>query len=130
MATEKETAASKGYAIKLVISGASTNATLVHGFPGYVYGWVCSNVNAAARYLKLYDLAAAPTVGTDTAVLITPIPGATTGGLNGQQIPGGLWFKNGIALALTTGVAQSDTGAVAANDIVVNLFYSSRPPLQ
>lgn len=37
---------------------------------------VTSNINAAARYLKLYNKASAPTVGTDTPVLTIPLPPA------------------------------------------------------
>ena len=36
-------------------------------------------------------------------------------------LPMPLKFSTGIAFALTTGAADSDTGAVAANDIIVNL---------
>ena len=35
----------------------------------------------------------------------------------------GMKFDNGIAIALTTGLADADTGAVAANEQVVNLTY-------
>ncbi len=83
-----------------------------------------TNTNAAVRYLKIYNKASAPIVGTDTPVLVFAIPAATTGA--GSNIPigvPGIKFVTGIAFALTTGAADSDTAAVAANEIIVNLAY-------
>jgi hypothetical protein len=111
---------SGGHTISRTISAASTNATSVKGSAGQVYGWYLSNTNTSARYLKLYNKATAPTVGTDTPVLTICIPGS--GGAN-VEFTHGIAFGTGIALALTTGAADSDTGAVAANEIIVNLFY-------
>ena len=112
-----------GLSTSRVISAASTNATSVKGSAGQVYGIYAHNINAAARYLKLYNKASAPTVGSDTPLLTLPIPGnaAGAGFVLAQAI--GIEFATGIALALTTGVADADTGAVAANEITVNLLY-------
>lgn len=107
-----------------LISAASTNATSVKASAGTLYSITASNINAAARYLKIYNKASAPTVGTDTPVLVFLIPGNTAGA--GTNIPIGLpgyEFTTGIAFALTTGAADSDTGAVAASEIIVNLGY-------
>lgn len=120
LAVAMAVATSGGYLTNRKLSAASTNATNAKGSAGQVYGWYLYNANAAARYLKLYNKATAPTVGTDTPVLTIPIPAG--GGAN-LEIAGGLEFTLGISYALTTGIADSDTGAVAANDIVVNLFY-------
>lgn len=109
----------------MTISAASTNATSVKGSAATLYGVQVYNTNAAARYLKLYNKASAPTVGTDTPVKVITIPGATTGAGSNITIPAcGIAFGTGLAFALTTGVANSDTGAVAANEIVVNLDYA------
>jgi hypothetical protein len=107
-----------------VISAASTNATNVKGSAGTVGFIHAINLNAAVRYLKFYNKATSPTVGTDTPILTLPIPASTTGA--GFVIPvpvGGIDFTTGISLALTTGIADADTGAVAANEITVNLGY-------
>lgn len=105
-------------------SAATTNATSVKASAGQLYMVTASNTNAAVRYLKLYDKASTPTVGTDTPVLAFAVPGNTAGaGTNIPVPPCGLQFANGIAFALTTGAADSDTAAVAANEIVVNLGY-------
>lgn len=104
-------------------SAASTNATSVKASAGQIYSIACMNTNASARYLKLYNKASAPTVGTDTPVQVYTIPGNTAGSGMTITFPVGLSFGTGIAFALTTGAADSDTGAVAANEIIVNLSY-------
>lgn len=104
------------------ISAASTNATSVKASAGTINDGCVSNINAAARYFKLYNKASAPTVGTDTPILTlllppnsnTPIP---TGGL-------GLRCSTGVAYAITTGIAVADTGAVAASEHSVHLNYT------
>ena len=90
---------------------------------GQVFGIYAHNVNAAVRYLKLYDKASAPAVGTDTPVMTLPIPGNTAGAGFVLEQANGIAFAAGIALALTTGVGDSDTGAVASNEITVSLLY-------
>lgn len=105
-------------------SAASTNATSLKASAGQVYNIMCTNTNAAARYLKLYNKASSPTVGTDTPVQVYAIPGNTAGAGFTISFPVGLIFTTGIAFATTTGAADSDTGAVAANEIVINIAYA------
>jgi hypothetical protein len=112
-----------GLSAHKTISAASTNATSVKGSAGQLFGWYISNVNAAARYLKLYNKATAPTVGTDTPVMTLLIPGNTAGVAGHVEMTNGIDFTTGIAFALTTGAADADTGVVAANEQIVNLFY-------
>jgi hypothetical protein len=113
-------ATSGGWTSSITLSAASTNATSAKGSAGQVGGWYLYNANAAVRYFKLYNKATSPTVGTDTPVMVIPIP---PGSAANVEFGKGIAFATGIAFALTTGVANSDTGAVAANEIVVNLFY-------
>lgn len=113
-----------GYTPSKTVSAASTNATSLKATAGVVGGVYASNINAAARYLKFYNKSSAPTVGTDIPVQTYLIPGNTAGGGTNIPIPErGIAFSAGIAWALTTGVQDSDTGAVAANDLVVNILY-------
>ncbi|MBN8493720.1 MAG: hypothetical protein J0M00_20115 [Burkholderiales bacterium] len=103
-------------------SAASTNATSTKASAGTVWSIVANNINAAVRYLKLYNKASAPVVGTDTPVLTIPIP---AGGL--AQVDGGsngIRFGTGIAWALTASAADSATDAVAAGDIKVAIAYT------
>ena len=113
-----------GLSIGKLISANSTNATSLKGSAGQVYTIYAHNVNAAVRYLKIYNKASSPTVGTDTPVITFPIPGNTAG--NGAVLDTGgmgIAFATGIAYAVTTGVADSDTAAVAANEIVLTILY-------
>jgi hypothetical protein len=102
--------------ISRLVSAATVNATVAKAAPGFLYGWVVSNANAAARYLKLYDLATAPTVPVMT-VMVPP------GRTSIAQLPAGIGFRSGIAFGLSTAAADADTGAVAAGELLVNLFY-------
>lgn len=113
-----------GLTISRVISAASTNATSAKASAGQVFTIIAMNTNAAVRYLKLYNKATSPTVGTDTPVMTIPIPGNTAGAGFVLDTGGmGIAFATGIGFALTTGIADSDTGAVAANEIVINVLY-------
>jgi hypothetical protein len=82
------------------------------------------NRAAAERFVKVYDgLAASVVVGTTAPKLTFAIPASTT--LPPIPVPKGGWsFDTGIVIAATTGIADADTGAPAANDVVVNLGYS------
>lgn len=114
---------SGGLSMHKTVSASSTNATSVKGSAGQVYSVQLFNTNASARYFKLYNKATAPSVGSDTPVKTLTIPGSTTGAglvLNWDK---GLAFSTGIAFALTTGATDADTGAVAANELIVGLDY-------
>lgn len=105
-----------------LISAATTNATSVKASAGEIGLIVAFNTNAAVRYLKLYNKASAPTVGTDVPVLTLPIPPNN----NGFVIPiaDGLAFSTGIALAITAGVGDADATAISANEVTINLGYA------
>ena len=87
--------------------------------------WV-TNVSDNTRWIKFYDNSA-PTVGSDTPVITFGIPGNTSQDITGNLGIGdiGCYFNNALSIAATTGVADSDTGAPATNDVVINVFYST-----
>lgn len=105
------------------VSAASTNATSLKASAGQVYSVTASSVNAAVRYLKFYNKASAPTVGTDTPVYVLPIPGNTAGAGITHSFPVGLEFPTGIAWALTSGATVADTGAVSASEHIISIGY-------
>ena len=80
-------------------------------------------MNAAVRYLKLYNKATAPTVGTDVPVKTIAIPGNTAGAGVVLAWPHGLAFGTGIAFALTTEATDAGTTGVAGSEITVNIDY-------
>lgn len=92
---------------------------------GQVYWIHAMNMVATARYLKFYNATAASvTVGTTTPVLTFPIPAnSTTGAGFVFNIPQGIPFSTAISVACTTGVADNDTGAPGASDVIINVGY-------
>lgn len=113
-------ATSGGSTPRHAISAASTNATSVKGSAGMVYGISISNTNAAARYFKLYDKSSSPTVGTDTPKSTIQIPANAT---VIRVYPVGMVFSSGIAYAATGAMGDSDTTAIGAGDLSMDLDY-------
>lgn len=104
---------------RLISAAASTNATSVKASAGSVFRVRGFNNNAAARFLKFYNKASAPTVGTDTPVLTYRL--APTADF---AIDVCLYFSAGIAYAITTAAADADTGALTAGDVqAMNISY-------
>jgi len=98
----------------------------VKGTAGTVYSMWVTNTATSTRWIKFYNATAASvTVGTTTPVITIGIPGNTSDDITGAfGGPGqGVAFGTAITVAATTGVADSDTGAPAANDVIVNIFY-------
>lgn len=94
------------------VSAASTNATSVKASAGNLFEITASNVTATATFVKLYNKASAPTVGTDVPVLTISVPANTTVAMQfGSQ---GKRFATGIALAVTAAAAATDTAAAVA----------------
>jgi hypothetical protein len=106
------------------LSTADVNSAVVKATGGKVFGWYITNVNAAARFVKLYDLGVAPTVGTTVPKLTILVPGAATGGVAFAQFPAGIAFPAGIGIGITTVATDADATATAANEQIVNLFYA------
>lgn len=97
----------------------------VKGSAGQVYGLWFTNTATSTRYLKFYNATEANvTVGTTTPVITLGLPGNTTDEISGVfSTAYGLQFDTAICVAATTGLADNDTGAPAANDVLVNIFY-------
>ena len=105
-----------------VVAAASTNSSLVKGAAaGTLEELALFNTTAAAIYVKFYDKATAPTVGTDAPAFTLQIPA------NGSVIIGsslGKPFANGIGYGITGAAADSDTTAVTAGSITGYLLWS------
>jgi hypothetical protein len=113
--------ASGGLSIYSVNSSGAANQdeAAVKGSAGQVYGYALFNTTASARYVKLYNLASGATSGSTPAIRIYLPP---TGGAN-LSMENGLQFGTGICIRITTGAADSDSGACSANDVLGNVFY-------
>ena len=101
----------------LVNSAATTNSTLVKSVAGTLFGMVISNTGAAAAFVKLYNLATAPVVGTSAVVLTIPVPAGGTVSINWGPL--GMRFGTGIGLAITNLAPDADTTAVALGQVKV-----------
>lgn len=109
--------------LRLLASAATTNATLVRASAGRLFQIVGLNNVASVRYLKLYNKASVPTVGTDVPVLTIALKASDR--FEVDLNPYGQFFSTGIAFAITGAVADNDTTAIAANDILgLNVWYS------
>ena len=94
-----------------LVTAASTNATLVAAGSIGLNEITISNLTAAIIYVKLYNKATAPTVGTDVPRVTIPVP---IGGLVAIEFGNlGKRFPLGLGLAVTAGAAATDTAAVA-----------------
>lgn len=92
---------------------------------GQVYGIWFSNMATTTRFLKFYNAdAATVVVGTTTPVITLALPGNTSDDISGMfASANGIAFGTAITVAATTGLADADTGAPSANDVIVNIFF-------
>lgn len=88
------------------VTTASTNSVVVKASGGNLYEATFSNVTASAMYVKIYNKATAPVVGTDVPVMTIPLPAGSF-----QSVQFGYTGKR-----LATGIGMAVTGAIAATD--------------
>ena len=88
--------------------------------PGSLFGYYITNLSASVRFIKLYNKASAPVVGTDIPMATLAISAGVTVNMRDAA---GIAFSNGIAIAATNLVADTDTTSPAANDVVANVYY-------
>lgn len=92
-------------------SAATTNAASVKASAGSLFELSLFNATAATVYLKLYNKASAPTVGTDVPIMTIPVAAGALYAAEFGRI--GKRFSTGIALAITGAAAATDTTAIA-----------------
>lgn len=106
---------------RLVSAAGSDNATNVKASAGVLHHVIGYNAAASARYLKFYNKATAPTVGTDTPVLTLYLMPNSAFVLD---FPEGFAFSLGIGYGMTTAAADNSTAALTAGDVVcLNVLY-------
>ena len=95
-----------------VTTAASTNASVQKSTSGNLFEITASNPTATAAYLKFYNKAAAPTVGTDVPVMTIPVAANSFV----SYVPGGQGkrFTTGIAMAVTGAITAADTTSAVA----------------
>lgn len=106
--------------IYTVQSLASVNSTLVLARPGVLSQISLSNHDATHHFIKFYNKAIAPVVGTDVPLATMLIPPK---GIFIITLPFGLNFSKGIGFGLTKNPEISDTTPVPADGIVGFFTY-------
>jgi len=105
-------------------SAASTNGALIITGTSGVQAFYATNTGATPAFVKLYNKATAPTVGTDVPEMIIAVPASVSGVPGVAVFPigySGLRFALGLGIAVTGAVADTDTTAVAAGQVKVKL---------
>ena len=95
-----------------LVSAATTNAQFMKASAGNLFELSLFNVTAATVYLKLYNKASAPTVGTDVPIMTIPVAAGALYAAEFGRL--GKRFGTGIALAITGAAVATDTTVVAA----------------
>lgn len=103
-------------------SAATTNATNLKASAGRMFGVSVFNTAGYNVFLKFYDKASAPTVGTDTPVWTIPVQ---AGGGFAEEFTGAPFpFTLGIAYAITKLQPDSDTTVVVAGDLTGSVRWA------
>jgi hypothetical protein len=108
-----------GSLIAKINSAASTNATNVKASAARLYGYHIANTSAAWRYVKLHNVATAPTAGAAVAMVIPIPPGGSV--FTENTVP--VAFATGLGYTIVTGAADTDATAVGASEVIGTLFY-------
>ena len=110
--------------VRSVISVNNTTAVAIKTTPGAMYSVEAFSNNITLAYIKLYNTLV--TCGSATPPLARYMIsfGVTSsgGGFTASNINGDAYF-DGIYMCITTGIADSDTGAPAAGAYIVNVHY-------
>lgn len=120
-ATSANTSNNNPCTLARVKAAASTNATSVKGSTARLYAYAFYNNTASAKSVKLYNKASAPVVGTDAPAFSVLVP---ANGAVQWSNDLGIGFSAGIAYAITGAIADSDTTAVAADDVHGFIAYA------
>jgi hypothetical protein len=98
------------------ISATTTNATAVSSVPANISILHMENSGDGVRYVKFYNKASAPVVGTDVPLITIGIPAVSSSSFTLPALVG-IDFSIGISFAITLGAADTDTTplTVAAN---------------
>lgn len=103
-----------------ILAAAGTNPTVVKGSMAMLRGGWVHNLRASPVYLKLFNKASSPTVGTDTPVYQIPLSAGYCGPL--PDLIYGSQFSSGLGYAITAGQPLLDATGVTAGDLSGVLF--------
>jgi hypothetical protein len=98
-----------------------TSGVNIKGSAGNISGWYIANNAAYAVFVKFYNKATAPVVGTDTPVFTIQIPASSATNVNFAP---GINFPTGIGIGASKAVGDGDSTALATNDCVANILWN------
>lgn len=113
-------ATANGATSSRVVAAATTNATSLKASAGNISQMDLFNVAAYDVFVKFYNKASSPTVGTDTPIWTLPLKAGT--GYSGSFLQGKS-FATGIAYAITKLLADADTTALVAGDVTGSIDW-------
>ncbi len=93
-----------------LVSAATTNSAIVKSTAGNLCELTIFNPTASTVFVKLYNKATAPTVGTDVPVMTIPV------------VAGALWSSSGfgtVGKRFATGIGIATTAAAPSTDVAV-----------
>lgn len=102
-----------------IAAAASTNLTSVKAGEAVLHSIHVTNISAAVKFLKIYNKATAPVLASDVPAFTMPLPVGHTGLIFDE----GMGLTLGLAYAITGAVADTDTTALAANDVHGVMLY-------
>lgn len=103
------------------LAAAGTNLTSVVAGRARLHSLSLQGTTAAIKYVKIYDKATAPVVATDVPKYTFAVP--ASGQMINPEFGFGIPFDNGIAIAMTGAIGDTDTTALVANDVIMNMGY-------
>jgi hypothetical protein len=108
------------------ISAASTSAAVIQAGDTRLMHFSAYNNGTGAAYVRFFAGGAttAPTAGSGTPVWRVMVPAG--GGVVEHLAAGdatGLMFRSGLGFTATGGAADSDTTALAANQLTLNVWF-------
>lgn len=110
----------------------NTTAIIISANPSVIDMVDAFNNATTLAYIKLYNAASGVTCGqTNPAPLwrgMIPFGTSSSGGGFALPIINGDAYSNGITMCVTTGIADSDTGAPAATTYIVNVHWKRMNP--
>lgn len=121
--TQVGSATATGLSTYYLSAAASTNATVVKASAGRVYKVRAFNDGTTSVFLKMYNLATSPTVGSSTVFDKFEIVAGSAGAGFIDDIELGQAYSTGIAFAITAGFADSNTSAIGSGVVSVTILY-------
>lgn len=109
-----------GLLVYHLYSANTTNATIIKQSNCQLYGWAINNTSASFKYICFHDTVSVPTAG---AGILWKYGVPATGGTNQLSLGFGIQFNTGLAITTVANAIDSDATAVAAGDLVINLFF-------